>query len=257
MANLVETPQYDAGVYQIETTDPVLGGPNGVTNAPLKNLANRTAYLKQQVDLKAPIASPAFTGVPTVPDAPAGTNTAQAINAKFVQAAIAALVNSSPAALDTLNELAAALGNDANFAASMTAALAAKAPLNSPALAGTPTAPTPALGDRTQKIATMAAFANEFTALKAANGWARLPNGVIIQWGITGTFPADSTQYQIAFPLAFPTEVRSVVLTDFALGNYAAVPKVAEIAFGYFKASQYQVQGVLASHSYFFLAIGY
>lgn len=62
-------------------------------------------------------------------------------NAK-IAAAIAALVNSSPAALDTLAELAAALGNDANFAATVTAALATKAPLNSPALTGVPTAPT-------------------------------------------------------------------------------------------------------------------
>lgn len=50
MANLSEILQYDAGVYQIETTDPVLGGPNGLSNVPLKNLANRTAYLKKHVD---------------------------------------------------------------------------------------------------------------------------------------------------------------------------------------------------------------
>jgi phage-related tail fiber protein len=44
-------------------------------------------------------------------------------------AALAALVNSSPAALDTLNELTAALGNDPNFATTVTNALALKAPL--------------------------------------------------------------------------------------------------------------------------------
>jgi hypothetical protein len=51
MANLPELVQYDAGVYQIETSDPVLGGPSGVTNAPLKNLTNRTAFLKSRVDM--------------------------------------------------------------------------------------------------------------------------------------------------------------------------------------------------------------
>jgi len=76
---------------------------------------------------KAPLASPAFTGAPTAPTAAPGTNTTQLATAAFVQAAIAALVASSPAALDTLNELAAALGNDANFAATMTTALAGKA----------------------------------------------------------------------------------------------------------------------------------
>lgn len=50
MANITETPSYDAGIYQIETTDPVLGGPNGIANAQAKGLANRTAFLKQQID---------------------------------------------------------------------------------------------------------------------------------------------------------------------------------------------------------------
>ncbi|MFM5853056.1 tail fiber protein [Aeromonas veronii] len=50
MANLSETPNYDSGIYQIETTDPVLGGPTGIANAQAKSLANRTAFLKQQID---------------------------------------------------------------------------------------------------------------------------------------------------------------------------------------------------------------
>ncbi len=56
-------------------------------------------------------------------------------------AAVAALVASSPAALDTLNELAEALGDDANFATTVTNALALKAPLASPTFTGTPTLP--------------------------------------------------------------------------------------------------------------------
>ncbi|MGU5527531.1 gp53-like domain-containing protein [Aeromonas caviae] len=50
MANLSETPNYDSGIYQIETTDPVLGGPTGIANAQAKSLANRTAFLKRQID---------------------------------------------------------------------------------------------------------------------------------------------------------------------------------------------------------------
>jgi hypothetical protein len=50
MANLPEVSSFDAGIYQIETTDPVLGGPSGVTNLPAKNLANRTRWLKDQID---------------------------------------------------------------------------------------------------------------------------------------------------------------------------------------------------------------
>ncbi|EID2652971.1 phage tail protein [Escherichia coli] len=74
----------------------------------------------------APKASPTLTGTPKAPTAAAGNNTTQLATTAFVQAAIAALVNSSPGALDTLNELAAALGNDPNFATTMTNALAGK-----------------------------------------------------------------------------------------------------------------------------------
>lgn len=76
---------------------------------------------------KAPLASPALTGAPTAPTAAPGTNTTQISTTAFVQAAIAALLNSAPGALDTLDELAAALGDDANFASTVTAALAGKA----------------------------------------------------------------------------------------------------------------------------------
>lgn len=74
----------------------------------------------------APKASPTFTGTPKAPTAAAGNNSTQIATTAFVQVAIAALVDSSPGALDTLNELAKALGNDPNFATTMTNALAGK-----------------------------------------------------------------------------------------------------------------------------------
>ncbi|EHX1547048.1 phage tail protein [Escherichia coli] len=74
----------------------------------------------------APKASPTFTGTPKAPTAAAGNNSTQLATTAFVQATIAALVDSSPGALDTLNELAKALGNDPNFATTMTNALAGK-----------------------------------------------------------------------------------------------------------------------------------
>lgn len=83
-------------------------------------------------------ASAALTGNPTAPTQAAGNNSTRLATTAFVQAAVAALVNSSPAALDTLNELAAALGNDPNFATTITNALAGKQPLDATltALAG-------------------------------------------------------------------------------------------------------------------------
>ena len=74
----------------------------------------------------APLDSPALTGVPTVPTASLGTNTTQAASTAFVAAAITALLNGAPGAMDTLDELAAALGDDSNFATTVTNALAAK-----------------------------------------------------------------------------------------------------------------------------------
>lgn len=73
-----------------------------------------------------PATSPVFTGTPTAPTAAPGTNTNQLSTTAFVAAAVAALVASSPAALDTLAELATALGNDANFATTVNNALAAR-----------------------------------------------------------------------------------------------------------------------------------
>jgi hypothetical protein len=73
-----------------------------------------------------------------------------------VNTAISNVIGAAPAALDTLNELAASLGNDANFASTVTTSLAAKAPLASPALTGTPTAPTAVADTNTTQLATTA-----------------------------------------------------------------------------------------------------
>ena len=78
----------------------------------------------------APLDSPNLTGTPTAPTAADGTNTAQLATTAFVQAAITALINAAPGALNTLDELAAALGDDANFATTVTNALATKATLS-------------------------------------------------------------------------------------------------------------------------------
>lgn len=51
MANLIESSVFEAGIYQLETTDPVLGGVSGIANLQGKQLANRTKWLKDKVDL--------------------------------------------------------------------------------------------------------------------------------------------------------------------------------------------------------------
>jgi hypothetical protein len=95
-----------------------------------------TSAIQTQIDSKlatstasstyAPLASPALTGVPTAPTAAANTNTTQIATTAYVQTEIADLIASAPGALDTLDELAAALGDDANFATTVTNSLAGK-----------------------------------------------------------------------------------------------------------------------------------
>jgi hypothetical protein len=92
--------------------------------------------------LKANLASPALTGTPTAPTAAAATNTTQVATTAFVRGEVAALVNSAGSTLDTLGEIATALGNDANLSATLTSAIALKAPLASPTFTGTVTLPT-------------------------------------------------------------------------------------------------------------------
>ncbi|MDD9037407.1 phage tail protein [Escherichia coli] len=82
--------------------------------------------LNNALALKAPLASPALTGTPTAPTAAQTANNTQIATTAFVKAAVAEMVGSSPEALDTLNELAAALGNDPNFATTVMSALAGK-----------------------------------------------------------------------------------------------------------------------------------
>ncbi|ECC2948643.1 shikimate transporter [Salmonella enterica subsp. enterica] len=83
-----------------------------------------------EVQTKAPLDSPVFTGTPTTPTPPDDAKGLQTANAEFVRKLIAALVGSVPESLDTLQELADALGNDPNFATTVLNKLAGKQPLD-------------------------------------------------------------------------------------------------------------------------------
>lgn len=104
----------------------ITGKPSSFTPAAHTHVTSEVTGLDPALAAKAPLASPALTGTPTAPTAAAGTNSTQLATTAFVAAAVSALINGSPGALDTLNELAAALGNDANFSATVTNAMAGK-----------------------------------------------------------------------------------------------------------------------------------
>lgn len=208
--------EFDAwvqGIYQLEQEDLVLGGADGIDNLQAKQLLARSNWLKAQVlglgagkqPLDAMLTALSalvteadqtlyFTGPDTpaltaltayartliaAADAAAARATLGAASPADIAAAIAALVNSSPATLDTLNELAAALGNDANFATTITNALALKAPLSSPALTGVPTAPTAAPGTNTAQLATTAFVAAAIAAIAAIADASETVKGII------------------------------------------------------------------------------
>ena len=92
-----------------------------------------TAQIKTAVEAAADID---LDGNPTTTTQSAGNNTTRLATTAFTQAAITALVDSSPASLNTLNELAAALGDDANFSTTVTNSIATKLPLSGGALTG-------------------------------------------------------------------------------------------------------------------------
>lgn len=225
MANLPETPQWEDGIYQIEVSDPVLGGPDGISNRQAKQLASRTSYLKQKVEKSgtdlaehiaaadphtqyAPKASPTFTGTPTAPTPANSDNSKKLATTEFVAKALAALAGSAPETLDTLKELADALGNDPNFATTVLNKLAEKlakdqngADIPDPALfvknLGLGEAAKRDVGTGDNQIPDMGAFAS-------GSGWFRLPGGYIVQFG---TFSGNTTRFISGhFPIPFPNQ---------------------------------------------------
>ncbi|EGQ6359120.1 phage tail protein [Escherichia coli] len=164
----------------------------------------------------APKASPALTGTPTAPTAAQTVNNTQIATTGFVKSAIAALVASSPAALDTLNELAAALGNDPNFATTVTNALAGKQPLDSTLtnLSGkTVNGILQYLGLGDISVAGVA------TGSMGETGYAIFPMMIggtrktfIMQWGMLTLLRSGGT-VDINLPIAFPTMVMQAYAT--------------------------------------------
>ena len=139
-----------------------------------------------------------------------------AVQESHVQAKVDAIIDSAPGALDTLNELAAAINDDANFASTVTNSLSLKAPLASPAFTGTPTAPTAAAGTNNTQIATTA-FVNskiELTDLSVTQNSAS-GTGTLSYDNSTGVFsytPPASVNF--ANLTGKPTTVAGYGITD-------------------------------------------
>ncbi|RQQ49540.1 gp53-like domain-containing protein [Burkholderia stagnalis] len=162
MTDLVESSSWTPGIRQFETSDPVEGGPDGIDNVPLRQLANRTRFLKDRQEAHEGAVDP-------YPQYATKADLAQKV---------AALVDQSPEALNTLRELANALGNDPSFATTVTNALAQKAPIESPVFTGTPKGTTPGQFDNSTRLVTTAALMRDrfgFSGFTYYNGSAALP----------------------------------------------------------------------------------
>lgn len=195
---------------------------NNATDSTSETQAATPKAVKTVMDaakLKAPLNSPVLTGTPLATTAPPGTNTQQLATTAFVRAAIAALINSSPGTLDTLSELAAALGNDANFATTMLNALAGKQSLDAtltalaalttganklPYFTGPDTASQTDLTLVGRDIIGKGSIADVLTYLGLGDGSA-LPVGVPVPWPLA-TAPAGWLKYngapfdKVAYP---------------------------------------------------------
>jgi hypothetical protein len=123
-----------------------LGISSTVSSTEIGYVDGVTSAIQTQIDAKlatttaastyAPIASPTLTGVPLAPTAAANTNTTQIATTAYVQTELTDLLGGAPGALDTLNELATALGNDANYSTTITTALAGKLALAGGTMSG-------------------------------------------------------------------------------------------------------------------------
>ncbi|HDU8041269.1 phage tail protein [Cronobacter sakazakii] len=210
--------------YAPKASPALTGKPTAPTPAQSSNdtqLAT-TAFVQAGLATKAPLASPALTGTPTAPTAAQTVNNGQIATTAFVKAAIAALVASSPAALDTLSELAAALGNDANFAATMTKALAGKQPLDGTLtdLSGKDAAAIISylgLGSAAKlNVGNAAGQIPDMSFFLSGQNWFKLPGGIIVQAFGSFIYSTDSDGTAITFPVSFPDTVMglSVLWSD-------------------------------------------
>ena len=169
-------------------------------------IASANTYADSAVASKAPLASPALTGTPTAPTATVGTNTTQIATTAFVKAEVDAVIAAAPGALNTLDELAAALGDDANYATTVTNALALKAPLAGPTFTGTvalPAASSVTL-DGTALSTTLATKADKTADIASKSGAYTFVTGdvnMILEFnsasGANFTIPADNSFWPV------------------------------------------------------------
>ncbi|MCQ1557611.1 phage tail protein [Escherichia coli] len=192
--------------------------------AAINNDPKFSTTINNALALKAPLLSPALTGTPTAPTAAQSVNNTQIATTAFVKSAIAAMVGSAPAALDTLNELAAALGNDPNFATTMLNALAGKQPLDNTL--------TNLSGKDVAGLLTYLGLGEARYVIQRganANGaWIRWSDGAIEVFGTGGS--NDNGLAKVVYPIALPKLSRFISIAERIRTDYESTPNNVHVS---------------------------
>jgi len=263
VASLIELEQWDEELYQLETTDPVIGGPNGISNQQAQTLGNRTRYLNA---LKV-----------TIADLQKGTHVTAvdtgAANAYVValSPAVAALANgmeisftpansNTGASTITVNGLAAvpivggALSalQGGEIVASGRVKLKYNSTISSFVIISTTGALQTADATKTKHATTL----NQFGAVLSQNGYQKLPSGLILQWQLVSHTTAGTQQF--TYPIAFPNTSLFVIATDQTAANPALTIGVAPVSATAFTVTVTDSAGAAATGgAVMVLSIGY
>ena len=256
MATLPETNEYPAGIYQIETTDPALGGPPneatkaGLTNIPAQQLAKRTHWLKTRVDQLLAAVVSATTSVAGIVRLSSATNSTSETMA------------ATPAAVKAVND------NAETRALKSTAITTSGLATGGGTLAQTRDVSVPVAtvaeaqeGSVNNRAMTPLRVAQFVTAKYAGrsldqNGYQVLPSGLIMQWGFA--YIPEPGLAQINFPIAFPSQCFNVVLGDNATDtiNNVHIVSAADLTRFGFTGRAKQHTGIGISSFLYFLALG-
>lgn len=199
------------------------------TTAEINYIDGVTSSIQTQINSKAPIDNAALTGTPTAPTAAASTNTTQIATTAFVQQEIGSLIDGAPSALNTLNELAAAINDDSSYASTITSALSLKAPLESPTFTGTVTIPS-----KTALPSPILTLDATPSTVDGRISWDAVGKKIIVGNGSTTLdFTSDtiSTNSQTASYTLVLSDKGKLIEIDNASANTLTVPLNSSVAF--------------------------
>ena len=234
MANLQETARWETGIYQLETSDPVMGGADGIDNRQAKQLGNRTLWLKNELEQMAREIPAAVTKSDAInSDSSATVATSKAVKAAYDKAVAAESAASGAVKTSGNQEIggnktftAGAIFKAGAFVADSVADFGANQYLQ----IGANNVNTYLHNKKSGKYLSMRndgelrydgkrlLNTDDLSNMtpsgdKAANGWCRLPNGLILQWGFKPANGNWDVNQSVAFPVAFPSVCLNVSLT--------------------------------------------